>query len=214
MGELLIFLGKAIVISLSGVLAPGALTAATIAAGTRHRHAGAAVAVGHGIVELPLVVLIVLGVGELLTITGVKIAIGLAGGTFLLIVAVGLIQTVRRPDPSAQSAGAARSPLLTGIILSAANPYFLVWWATVGLALATEAVSLGIMAFALFAAIHWTLDLIWLELLSQAAFRGTRLISPRAQRIVLALCAVALLYFGASFLLDAGAKLLQQLGLE
>ena len=199
MDELLVFLGKAIVISLSGVMAPGALTAATIATGSTKRHAGAFIAFGHGIVELPLVVLIVLGVGELLKIEGVKIGVGLAGGTFLIVMAIGLLQTARRANtgPAGKSV---KSPLVTGIVLSASNPYFLLWWATVGLALATEAVSLGVFAFAIFAAVHWSLDLIWLELLSLTAYHGTRLMNPRVQGIILGICAVALLYFGGQFI--------------
>ena len=57
MNELVTFLASASVISLSGVLAPGALTAATIAAGARRRWAGTMVAVGHGIVELPAAII-------------------------------------------------------------------------------------------------------------------------------------------------------------
>jgi len=207
--ELWVFLGKAILISLSGVMAPGALTAATIATGATKRHAGALVAFGHGIVELPLVVLIVLGIADLLKIDEVKIGVGLAGGAFMLVMAIGLFQTARRGNtgPAGKSM---KSPLVTGIVLSASNPYFLLWWATVGLALATEAVSLGIFAFAIFAAVHWLLDFIWLELLSLTAFHGTRLMSGRVQGVILAICALALVYFGGSFLVDAFSALIDK----
>lgn len=47
---ILVFGAEAAGISLSGVMAPGVITAATLAAGTRNPHAGALVAVGHGIV--------------------------------------------------------------------------------------------------------------------------------------------------------------------
>ena len=54
MGELAVFLFKAFVISLSGVLAPGPMTAAAVGHGVRSRHAGALMAVGHAVVEFPL----------------------------------------------------------------------------------------------------------------------------------------------------------------
>ena len=208
MNELLIFLGSVVLISLSGVMAPGAITAATLGAGTRHRHAGAAIAVGHGIIEFPLVVAIVLGLGTVIERSGVKIGIGLAGGAFLLLMAWGMARDIHKQSDAEQSAEAsARSPLVAGIVLSASNPYFLLWWATVGLALATRAAELGMLAFILFAVIHWVLDLVWLEILSQAAYRGTRVFSVRAQQIVLGICAGALAIFGIKFLYDAGTSL-------
>ncbi|MHC4563199.1 MAG: LysE family transporter [Planctomycetota bacterium] len=212
MPELLAFLTKAVVISLSGVMAPGALTAATIASGTRRWWAGPMVAAGHGIVELPLIVLIVLGMDRLLEVTGVQIGIGLAGGAFMLLMAFGMFRSARRLERAGVPQGAAtRHPLAIGIILSASNPYFLLWWATVGLALAVEAVSLGIMAFVLFAIIHWSLDLIWLTILSTVTFAGGHMFGDRVQRIILGVCGAALLLFGVKFLWDAGATMVGML---
>ena len=201
------FLAKAVVISLSGVLAPGPMTAATLAAGTRHRHAGALLAVGHGLIELPLMLLIMLGMGRLFAVEGVKLGIGLAGGAVLLIMAVATLRELRRPQTAA-GPPPRRSPILTGVVLSGGNPYFLLWWATIGLALATQAAELGALAFGLFAVIHWLCDLAWLEALSLASFKGSRLMGPRSQKIVLAVCAAALLLFGLKFITDAAQKLL------
>lgn len=211
MTQLAAFLLDATGISLSGVMQPGALTAATVSAGTRYRWAGAWTAIGHGLVELPLILLIVHGLDEIIQRPKVRIGIGLAGGVFLLVMAVGVIHALCRPHAVESKAAKRRSPLMTGMVLSAANPFFLVWWATVGLALAVRAEELGIMAFALFAAIHWTLDLIWLTALSWTTFKGGRLLAGRAQQIVLGICAVALLYFGGKFLFDASGRLIDML---
>ena len=210
MEELMTFLGCAIGISLSGVMAPGAITAATLGAGTRHRHAGAMIAIGHAVVEVPLVVAIVLGLGTVIERTGVKIGIGLAGGVFLLLMGWGMIREIRKHATAEPVDDAKfRSPFLAGIVLSASNPYFLLWWATVGLALTTRATELGMLAFVLFVIVHWLLDLIWLEILSQASWRGTQVFSARAQQIVLGVCAAALAFFGIKFILDAGVMLHQ-----
>ncbi|HUT56513.1 MAG TPA: LysE family transporter [Phycisphaerae bacterium] len=196
------FLAQATVISLTGVMAPGPMTAATIAAGVRRRHAGALIAIGHAVVELPLMVLIVAGVGKLLKYPGVQIGIGLAGGAFLLLMGVQIIIGLRKGGEAA-GRSTRRHPLVTGIVLTGGNPYFLLWWATVGLALATQARALGILAFALFAVIHWLCDLVWLEALSVATHRGSRLLGGRGQRVFLGICAAAILFFGAKFILDA-----------
>jgi len=199
---LLLFLGQVIVISLSGVMAPGPVTAAAIGMGSRSRYAGMLIAIGHGVVEFPLMILIVLGMGQILKLPTAQIIIGLAGGAFLLMMAVGMLKSLRSLEIQ-ETKVANSTPLLAGIVLSAGNPYFLFWWATVGLALATTAKGIGIWAFALFAVVHWLCDFIWLSALTWASFKGTGLFGPRSQRIVLTVCAVALFFFGLYFIYRA-----------
>jgi threonine/homoserine/homoserine lactone efflux protein len=198
------FLIGAVVISLSGVMAPGAVTAATIAQGTRSKHAGAFIAVGHGIIEIPLIFFIMLGLGTILEIHFVKIGIGLAGGAFLVWMGSQMLRQIRKPDFAPEKTYTT-GPIITGFILSISNPYFLLWWASVGLNLAMEAKSFGITAFALFAFIHWLCDLVWLEILSAASFKGTTLLGPKGQRIILAICGAALVIYGAMFAYNAFA---------
>ena len=197
--SLFFFLLKAIVVSLSGVMAPGPVTAAAIAKGQRQRFAGALIAVGHGIIEFPLMILIVLGMDELLKSAKTQIVIGLAGGAFLLFMAIQMLRDIRKTDYTPEKSYKT-GPVITGFLLSVGNPYFLLWWASVGLALATEATQLGIWAFALFAVIHWLCDLVWLQVLSWASFKGSALLGPRSQRIVLLVCSLALFFFGLYFI--------------
>ena len=205
--SLLFFLFKVIIVSLSGVMAPGPVTAAAIAKGQRQRFAGSLIAVGHGIVEFPLMILIILGMDELLKSAKTQIVIGLAGGAFLLFMAIQMLRDIRKTDYTPEKSYKT-GPVLTGILLSVGNPYFLLWWASVGLALATEATQLGIWAFALFAVIHWLCDLVWLQVLSWASFKGSALLGPQTQRIVLLVCSLALLFFGLYFISRALAHFL------
>ncbi|OHB61891.1 MAG: hypothetical protein A2168_00460 [Planctomycetes bacterium RBG_13_50_24] len=207
---LLLFLGQVVVISLSGVMAPGPVTAAAIGMGSRSRYAGMLLAIGHGVVEFPLMVLIVLGMGRILKLPAAQIVIGLAGGAFLLMMAVGMLKSLRSVEIQ-ENKVAKSTPMLAGIILSAGNPYFLFWWATVGLALATAATGMGIWAFALFAVVHWLCDFIWLSALSWASFKGTGLFGPRSQRIVLLICAIALFFFGLFFIYNAAGTLIKNI---
>jgi len=192
------FLLKTILISLSGVMAPGAVTAAAVAHGARRRWAGTLMAFGHGIVEIPLIFLIMFGLGVLFQASGFKIVVGLLGGAFLVWMGQGMMRQVGAPDAASGKAGAA-GPLMTGLVLSISNPYFLLWWATVGLNLTLEARDLGWTAFLLFALTHSLCDLVWLTVLSLGSFHGTNVLGPRSQKIVLQFCGVALMVFGISF---------------
>ncbi len=206
-----IFLLEATAVSLSGVMAPGPVTAATIAAGSRSRHAGAAMAVGHGVVEFPLMLLIMAGVRVLFDSPAARIAVGLAGGAFLILMSLQMLLGSAR-DPDAAGPAQAIRPLWTGVVLTGGNPYFLLWWAMVGLTLATRALALGPIAFALFAIVHWLCDLAWLEVLSLASFKGAKILGGRRQRIVLVLCAAAMLAFGGLFLFNAARQWLAPAG--
>ncbi len=189
-------------ISLSGVMAPGPITAATLAAGARNRHAGAWICAGHVLVELPLILLVAGGLGTFLQPPGIRAGIGLVGGLLLVLMGLQLLAGLRKSETG--SAGAVeRHPLWIGVVLSGANPYFLLWWATVGLTLIGQAMQFGIFALGLFALIHWLCDLGWLEFLSFAGFRGSRALGSRSRRIISLLCAVMLLGFGVKFLCDA-----------
>lgn len=201
------FLLKAVGISLSGVLAPGPITAATLAAGVRSPHAGAMIALGHAAIEVPLMVLIVAGAGAVFQVPSVKLGIGLAGGAFLLFMGSQLLGAVRTATV-VEEVPDQRHPFMTGVVLTAANPYFLMWWATVGLALATDAITFGVVAFVLFGALHWLCDLVWLEILSLASYTGTEVLGGRLQQAVLLVCGIMLLGFGAMFLKDASIGLL------
>ena len=143
--------------------------------------------------------------GKYFKLQKVQIAIGLAGGIFLLLMAIqGLLSLKAEIDN--KSRALTNQPILAGIVLSAGNPYFLIWWATVGLALATQATELGIWAFVLFALAHWSVDLIWLQILSWASFKGSVLLGPRGMRIVLLICSAALFGFGLFFIYNSGSS--------
>jgi len=202
------FILTAVGISLSGVLAPGPMTTGAFALGARNRHAGLAMGLGHVCVELPLMLLLVPGTGAFFTIQGVQAAIGFAGGAFLLFMGAQLLASLRKAGDAASTASVRRGAFVTGVVMTFANPYFLLWWATVGLTLATQALSFGVAALIIFAILHWGCDIAWLEILSTASHKGTQAIGQRSQTIINAVCGVALIFFGMKFIYGAGICLL------
>ncbi|MGA2173114.1 MAG: LysE family transporter [Sedimentisphaerales bacterium] len=204
---LVFFLVQVFIISFSGAIQPGPVTATAITMGARNRWAGVLLAIGHGIIEFPLMILIILGLGAIFQKPAAQIIIGAAGGMVLLYMAYGMFRT--SGNVSISQAGARKDkPILAGIVLTASNPYFLIWWATVGLALATDATKLGVYAFMLFAIVHWFVDLIWVTALSLASFHGTTLLGPKSQTITLRICAAAMLLFGLFFIYGAVSALI------
>ena len=204
------FLIQAILISLSGVMAPGPLTVVVVGKGAKSPRAGALIALGHGAVEFPLMILIVLGLGPLFQHDVFATSVGLAGGGVLLWMAAGLLLSLRRGG--AQEATPERlreaSPFMAGVLMTGGNPYFIIWWATVGATLVFRAWGYGVWQFAVFAVVHWSLDLIWYYFLSSAAFKGTKLLGDRFLKGVSLVAGLMLFYFGIHFLAGAIGNLL------
>jgi threonine/homoserine/homoserine lactone efflux protein len=99
-------------------------------------------------------------------------------------------------------------PVIAGILLSASNPYFLIWWATIGLKLATDARSFGIWAFPLFALTHWSVDCGWLLALSLASFKGKALLGQEKYHVILKICSVMMFALSIKFLYDSVSLLI------
>ena len=195
------FLIEAVLISLSGVMAPGPITAVTVSKGTKSPHAGAIIALGHGIVEIPLMILILYGFGEILKIAYIKAIIGLLGGLFLLKMGLNLLQGIKQAKIN--SSNNPHSPLMAGIILSLANPYFLIWWATIGSILIFRSITFGLFGFVIFMILHWSCDFFWCYFLSALSFKGGQFFGKRLQQVLFAICGVFLLFFSAKFIYDA-----------
>lgn len=202
-----VFLISAFVISLSGVMAPGPVTAAAIAFGSKQRFAGLLIGLGHVIIELPVMLILLFGVGGFLKLDWLQVIVGFLGSVVLIFMGLRMFTGIKNIEPQTETKTAA-GPVMTGLVLSISNPYFLFWWAAVGLNLVTQAKNLGVWALVLFALVHWFCDCAWLQVLSWASFKGTRLFGRRGRKILLAICAAALLFFGGVFLWNTTGLLL------
>lgn len=196
-----LFLLEAAFISLSGVMAPGPITTVTVGKGSTSPRAGALIAVGHGIVEFPLMIAVFYGVGRLFALPYVKVGIAVVGSAFLLMMGVGMLRSARQT--TVVDGQETRSPLVAGILLTAGNPYFLIWWATVGATLIARSMAFGVLGFAIFAVVHWLCDLTWDSFLSVLSFKGGQFFGKSFQKVVFAVCGVALIFFSGKLAWDA-----------
>jgi len=201
------FLLEAVLVSLSGVMAPGPITTVSVGFGNKDPWAGARVAVGHGLVEFPVMAGVFFGVGAVIDLPVVQAVIALVGGGFLLYMGIGMLRSIRQEKiPGSTSR---RSPVAAGALLSLGNPYFLVWWATVGATLIFRAVEFSFWGFAAFAVAHWTCDLVWDTFLSQLSFQGKQFFGRRFQQVIFALSGGFLIFYSGKLFLDGAHMLIR-----
>jgi len=212
------------VTALSGALMPGPLLTVTIAqAASMGFIAPVLLITGHSLLELLLVIGLVFGLGKVLRIRPVIGMISVLGGGMLLWMGWGMIPAALSGaldlNTSATASSAVRmglldNPVITGIVVSLSNPYWTIWWATVGMTLfgtlvqeagttGRASTSIGAFYFG-----HISGDIIWYLIIGAAITTGRQFISPEVYRAVVVVCGVFLMFLGASFLyLVASRKL-------
>jgi threonine/homoserine/homoserine lactone efflux protein len=164
--------------------------------------AGLGCALGHTIVELPLVILIWFGLLSLVSQT-VKQFLGIVGGLALIVFGVLQLRGVLKSSQTSSNnvALVERGSILTGVMLSGLNPYFILWWFSIGSALIYEAMSLGlIQGLTVMYLSHVWLDYLWLGLLAYLSKYGRKVIGLRIYRYVLVLFSLILIFFGVSWI--------------
>ncbi|MEM3596718.1 MAG: LysE family transporter [Candidatus Bathyarchaeia archaeon] len=196
-----LFLLSVILVSLSGVMSPGPLFAVTIAKSSRDKNAGVLISVGHGIVEFPLMFLIYLGFNWILASLFVQKAIGFVGGILMVYLGFKMLKT--RREVGSESPFLKYGSIVSGILATAGNPYFLLWWATIGAFLVMNAASFGHIGFLLFAVVHWSCDLIWNVFVSLTVFKSRRFWTKMVCDAVFGFCFAILTGFGIWFIISA-----------
>jgi len=193
---------KVAAISASGALAPGPLTTAVALAGIKRGwRAGLEASLGHTIIELPIVLLISAGVAAVFTNTRANIIIGIIGSLFLLFFGFSTVwEALKNRKPSAANPNKVMSPFVTGMVLSALNPYFIAWWVGVGTPIISEAMhKVGYAGIGLVYLSHVWLDYVWLTFIAALVSMG----SGKVKFLRWVLVALGLLvgYFGISMLI-------------
>ena len=207
-----------LMVGFSGAMMPGPLTASAITqSACRGFWAAPLLVSGHAIAELAMVVALTMGLGAVFRSELVAGIIGLVGGATLAWMGVDIIRdvwygqiTLSAPGSQA-SGGGSLSPLVTGILVSLANPYWVLWWATIGLSYVVLASKRGKLGVGAFYTGHILSDFIWLSLIGLAVVSGRRVLSDSLYRGILAvagcfLVAMSLyfIYSGLSFLRGKG----------
>ena len=192
-----VFLASVAFISLSGVLLPGPLFAVTLEKAAKHKTAGVLIALGHGIVEFPLMFAIYFLLSEFEIPDYVQIAVGLVGG--LLMICMGLQAFRNRNKANPEYAGSNQDSLLAGIRTTAANPGFILWWLTIGTALVLNAKQFQLPGFSIFAVVHWSCDFLWYAIVAFLIFKSRRFWNSKVNQAITFFCVAVFVGFGAYF---------------
>ncbi|MEN6461634.1 MAG: LysE family transporter [Syntrophomonas sp.] len=197
----------AFLVGLSGAMTPGPLLTATIAESARRGfRAGPLIVLGHAILELVLILALLKGLSNYLTKESVTSVIAILGGGFLLFMGFtmtrdglqGRLSINNLEDNNSQ--GIRFHPVVTGILISLGNPYWVIWWATVGLSFITNAFKNGPVGITAFYTGHIMADLVWYSAVALAVAGGRRFFTQGVYNFILSVCGIFLLGLGGYFI--------------
>lgn len=196
------------IVALSGALMPGPLLTVTITeSAKRGPWTGPLLIVGHAILELVFILLILVGFGELLNKNGILSGVAFFGSVVLLWMGMGMIKSVKTitllgEEEKLNNSTISRflkNPILSGIVVSLANPYWVIWWLTIGLAYIFMSVKFGMKGVVVFFVGHILADFAWYTVVSSSVSYGKKFFSDKIYRGVIAFCGIFLLVFSVYF---------------
>jgi len=203
MQEFLGFALTVIIISVSGVMSPGPLFTANIMHGLKEgTQSGLKIAAGHTVIELPLIILLAVGVISLEAIPEFKTTIVLLGAIGLFGFAGLQIKNVltKKIQTGVQVKHGA---FLTGVLFSALNPFFIIWWFTIGFKLISDSIEIwSYWGIGILFGVHIWMDFVWLGFVAFSASKAGNILSNQNYRILMIALSGVLIYFGISFVLE------------
>ncbi|HZB99034.1 MAG TPA: LysE family transporter [Nitrososphaeraceae archaeon] len=208
--DLLGFGAQVVFISASGVISPGPLFFANLVYGSKQGiYSGIKMAHGHTIVELPLIIILASGLIIFTSITTTNLVsklISLSGGIVILVFSAVQIEALLKKKKGEKkiyfNTHNKKDPLIIGSILSALNPFFILWWLTAGLKLISDSLELYgfAMGIVVVFSFHIWMDYGWLAVTAHLISRGTLIFRSKYYPILLLALNAALIYYGIYFI--------------
>ncbi len=214
MTKLIAIFTTSLFVGFSGALMPGPLLTVVISGSARRGFwEGPALVLGHAVAEALIVVGLAAGLSRLLKRNLVAGLIGLLGGAFLLWMGVDIVRSawwgaVSLEQAIGVEAGLQLGPIITGIVVSISNPYWVLWWATVGASYVALSLARGPLGLGSFYFGHILSDLSWYSLVALLIARGKTLLSQPVYRLIMLVCGFFLIALSIYFIYS-GIKFLQ-----
>ena len=202
-----------ILVSVSGVLSPGPLFFANLVLSKNGGFwSGIKIAIGHTIVELPVVILysipLIIFTSQSVTFSIINF-ISLIGGisliAFGILFVVKIIISKNNKHNYLIDSSRIEKPVIAGMLFTGINPFFFLWWISVGIKLISDSIALlGYpIGIAFLFLVHVWMDYAWLGLTSYFASRGISVLRSQYHKFIILILTIPLFYYGINFTLTA-----------
>ena len=201
-----------ILVSVSGVLSPGPLFFANLVLSKNGGFwSGIKIAIGHTIVELPVVILysipLIIFTSQSVTFSIINF-ISLIGGISLIVFGILFVVKIISKNNKHNyiiESSKIEKPVIAGMLFTGINPFFFLWWISVGIKLISDSIALlGYpIGIAFLFLVHVWMDYAWLGLTSYFASRGISVLRSQYHKFIILILTIPLFYYGINFTLTA-----------
>jgi len=204
--EIILFTATSFAVGLSGAMVPGPMLTVTISDSLKKGFvAEPLIVLGHFLAELTLILIIFAGLGWLIGSSSAVFVIGTLGGFMMVILGYRILSSSNslKELKSDKELSKGYGSVLSGILTSIFNPFFFIWWATIGWAFMFKGLELaGIFGVIGFLAGHWASDLSWFSMVSFFTSHGSRIMTNKHYKIMMNASGIFLMILGIYFLLN------------
>ncbi len=184
-------------VAFSGALSPGPLLAVTIVnTGKYGNKTGSLLIVGHAFIEFILILLMVFGLSEFLkNKVFTKFIVSFGCIVLFLMGLLTILETEKRINISKNEKFSNMSLPIKGIMASLSNPYWFLWWLTIGLTYFTISLKFGIKGVFVFFIGHILADFIWYSIVSFVIWKNKKFIEGKIYKLLCNFCGLFLVVF-------------------
>lgn len=209
--ELIFFILTSFAVGLSGALVPGPMLTVTVSDSVKNGPTtGPLVVLGHFLTEFVLIIFILAGFSWLFGSATAAIIIGTLGGVMLIYMGYTTSKStldVEKPSSSLDK-GSKYESVFKGVLTSVSNPYFFIWWATIGLAFLFKGLEIaGLVGLIGFLIGHWSADMGWFSTVSFFSSKGSEVMNKKYYHLLMKICGLFLIVLGLYFLFTAQLNL-------
>lgn len=208
-----IFFG-AMIVAFSGALVPGPMLTLVISSVARKGFwTSFFIVLGHSLLELVVVICFIFGILKFLDNPLAAKIIGVLGGVFLLYLGIDIIISIFKNKFTIDFKSAIKKKTITGkstitlifrgILISLMNPYWFIWWMSIGAAFLLKSVEFNFTGVASFYVGHISADFIWYLFIGFLVSSGRRFFNQKIYNGILIACSIFLFYLGIKFIIDA-----------
>ena len=208
--EIILFGLTSFGVGLSGAIVPGPMLTVTISDSVKKGPiVGPQVVLGHIMTEIMMMIVILAGLGWIIGSKTAALLIGIGGGAVLIYMGYNIsvssnkLYNTSNSTNTSEKSGIQHGSIFNGIITSLSNPYFFIWWASVGCAFMYKGLELaGIVGLLGFIIGHWSADLSWYSMISFFSSHGSKIMNDRTYKIMMKACGIFLVILGIYFVIS------------
>ena len=193
-----------LLVGYSGAMMPGPLSTMSIGESAKRGWKAAPLLVtGHSITEFVMVLALMLGLSQVLGDVRVRGTVGVMGGAFLVWMGIDLLRSARKQQIELKAhdhpGSLGRALVSTGALVSVSNPYWLLWWATVGANYVVLSLQQGIAGLMAFYVGHILSDYTWNGFLGALVVSGRKLLTNAVYQSITMVCGLGVMALGGYF---------------